>query len=309
MATHLDRWEKDPFFGAAEEVQQSADRMESTYRTLIHASKEPSVWNSDALRRDLRTALGTTKWQLEEFERAVHSSYNRTSTDNTKDRHRDFINAIESQISRVETSWNEHYSPKKPPRPWVKLNEGERKELALFLAGSRTPGGDEQQPAKTRRKQKAEAKEQKFSSHRRAASASADIGSWKITIDDDVGKDENPPRKIPSFSGLLNKLEYSASKLKWPKNGYRKLKQEADSGSLETRQLTRGLEMSKNCPEQCNNKRLHAWCGAIHRLFQRSQYYMLYSCRTQTIFWVIVAFCLFVLIVFHLISSGAKKLS
>ena len=26
MASHFDRWEKDPFFSAAEEVQESADR-------------------------------------------------------------------------------------------------------------------------------------------------------------------------------------------------------------------------------------------------------------------------------------------
>ncbi|KAL4559606.1 hypothetical protein LXL04_031749 [Taraxacum kok-saghyz] len=328
MTSHLDRWEKDPFFHAAEEVQESADRMESTYRTLIHASKEPSVWNSEALRRDLQTALGTTKWQvkskianlnsfpypyliinplleinfiellqLEEFERAVLASYNKTSTDNTKDRHRDFINAIESQISRVETSWNDSFSKGKPPRPWVKLNEGERKELALFLAGSGTTGGGEEQSAKTRRKQKAAAREKKFSGHRRAASASADIGSWKITIDDDVGKDQKTPRKIPSFSGLLNKLEYSASRLKWPKNGYRKLKQESDGGSLETRSLIEGHEISEHCDDHYYDRWLHQWCGAFQRLSQRFQYYILYSCRTQTIFWILVLICLLAMFV------------
>jgi hypothetical protein len=39
--------------------------MESTYRTWIHAKKETSnMWNSEELRRDLQTALGTTKWQV-----------------------------------------------------------------------------------------------------------------------------------------------------------------------------------------------------------------------------------------------------
>ena len=38
--------------------------MESTYRTLIHALKEPSAWNTEELKRDLRTALGTAKWQV-----------------------------------------------------------------------------------------------------------------------------------------------------------------------------------------------------------------------------------------------------
>lgn len=91
-----------------------------------------------------------------------------------------------------------------------------------------------------------EAKDAKFSGHRRAASASADIGSWKITVGDDVsprGKKQYPPRKIPSFSGLLNTLE-SASKMKWPKNGYMKLKlidqrQELDAKLSEIQPLTR----------------------------------------------------------------------
>jgi len=40
-------------------------RMESTHRTWLHASKDASGgWNADELRRDLRTALGTTKWQV-----------------------------------------------------------------------------------------------------------------------------------------------------------------------------------------------------------------------------------------------------
>lgn len=76
-------------------------------------------------------------------------SYDKKSTDDTKDRHRDFINAMESQISRVESSWNDSsVSTGKPPRPWVRLDEGERRELALFLSGSATAG--DEQPAKTR---------------------------------------------------------------------------------------------------------------------------------------------------------------
>nr|GEU61568.1 syntaxin/t-SNARE family protein [Tanacetum cinerariifolium] len=290
--------------------------MESTYRTLIHASKEPSVWKSEALQRDLRTSLGTTKWQLEEFERAVVLSYDKNSTDDMKDRHRDFISAMESQISRVESSWNDSsVSTGKPPRPWVRLDEGERRELALFLSGSTTPG--DEQPAKTRssdeqrgrRKNKVEAKEDKFLGHRRAASTS-DIRAWNITVDNDNvsphEKIEKPSRKMPSFSGLLNTLEY-ASKLKWPKNGYTKLSQEADDRSSETRPLTRGVKeihVMSTRPEHCDdhyNKRLHGWYGAIQRQLQRSQNYMLYSRRTQVILSVLVIICLLALVVFRLI--------
>ncbi|KAL8261121.1 hypothetical protein R6Q59_025170 [Mikania micrantha] len=302
MASHLDQWERDPFFRAAEEVQESADRMESTYRTFIHASKEPSVWNSDALRRDLRTAIGTTKWQLEEFERAVISRYGKNSGDDTKERHRDFINAMENQISRVENSWNDSSgSAGKPPRPWVRLDERERKELALFLSGSKSPGAEQSanrfnDEHRGGRKQKVDAKD-KFSGHRRTASASADICSWKINVDNDNffsdGKIEKPHRKMPSFSGLLNTLE-SASKLKWPNNGYMKLSQEPDVGSL-TRVVKASHERSNSCPEHCDDrydKRLYGRYGANQRQYQRSQYYMLYSRRYQVIFWFLLFICL-----------------
>jgi len=73
MATSFDRWEKDPFFLAAEEVQESADRMESVYRIWV---QERSGGDLEAagvtgggptaaeLRRELHTALGTAKWQV-----------------------------------------------------------------------------------------------------------------------------------------------------------------------------------------------------------------------------------------------------
>lgn len=71
MATCFDRWEKDPFFLAAEEVQESTDRMESVYRRWIHERKEASnpengasVEISGDLVRELRTVLGTAKWQV-----------------------------------------------------------------------------------------------------------------------------------------------------------------------------------------------------------------------------------------------------
>ncbi|KAG2371891.1 uncharacterized protein HKW66_Vig0240120 [Vigna angularis] len=75
MASSFDRWEKDPFFNAVEEVQESANMMESTYRIWLHATKDvSSMWNSDEVCRDLHIALGTAKWQLEVFERAVMSN-------------------------------------------------------------------------------------------------------------------------------------------------------------------------------------------------------------------------------------------
>lgn len=198
--------------------------------------------------------------QLEEFGRAVRSSYpSSSSADDAKDRHRDFIIAIENQIRKVESCLNEStVSQGKPPLPWVRLDEGERNELALFLSGpssssiSRTfrkvhgnyQGVQNLQEADRQTSNECSRssshlvelaqvgdEDEKFPGHRRTASAGADIGSWKIVVADDVlphdsssVKPDPPPRKIPSFSGFLNTMESSMSQLKWSKNGYKKLK-------------------------------------------------------------------------------------
>lgn len=213
--------------------------------------------------------------QLEEFERAVKSSYVRNSVDDAKDRHREFIVAIEDQISKIENSLQESsLSEGKVLHPWVRLDEGECNELALFLSGPST--SEDKNPSKSHGKDSEtlqvsdkelapacsktsihsaergsqETREEKALGHRRTASASADIGAWKISVFDDgyVPSSSNlqpnqPVRKIPSLSGFLNSME-TVSKLKWPKNGCRKCKavdcnQEADSALLRTAQLNR----------------------------------------------------------------------
>lgn len=328
MTSNFQRWEKDPFFPAAEEVQESADRMESTYRTLVHALKEPSAWNTEELRRDLRTAHGIAKWQLEEFQRAVEQSYNKLSCNDAKTRHSDFITAMESQISKVERCLDESaVATGKPPRPWVRLNEGESKELALFLSGS--PSYCNEKAAEVcsindqRQKQDVVdqsapectenlSQENKFSKHRRTASAGADIGAWNIVVAEDVSvngvveKTQQPPRKVPSLSGFLNTME-SASKLQWSKNGYRKLKP-VDHKLPESQPASRGInacyEKSKSCLESdddCYQKQLYGWSGAIQRQLQRSQYYVQYNRPTQMVFWVLVLIFLFAIVTVHVI--------
>nr|CAB3465097.1 unnamed protein product [Digitaria exilis] len=81
MAEGFGRWESDPLFPAAECVQDSADRMEGVYRLLLHERKAMQDSTSDAkfhapiqYERDVITALGTTKWQLEQFEREVNAA-------------------------------------------------------------------------------------------------------------------------------------------------------------------------------------------------------------------------------------------
>nr|XP_043618494.1 uncharacterized protein LOC122590224 [Erigeron canadensis] len=306
MGSHFEQWEKDPFFTAAEEVQESADRMESSYRTLIHALKEPNLWKVEELKRDLRIALGTAKWQLDEFEKAVGKSYSKLSCNDTKTRHREFITAMEIQVSKVEKCLDESAgSTGKPPRPWVHLNEGESDELALFLSGkpAEVCVGDDQSTSECLKDNG-----NKFSKHRRTASADADIGTWIIAVGDDVsvnGVDEKTelPRKIPSYSGFLNTME-SAAKLPWSKNGYRKLKFVDHAKLPETQPVSRGInacyERSKSCLEtddDCYQKQLYGWYGAIQRQVQRSQYYVQYGRSTQMVFWVLVLILLFVVTV------------
>lgn len=76
---------------------------------------------------------------MEEFERAVCLSYRNNSDDVTITRHREFVSAIEDQISRVETALKESLEVEgKKPFRWVNLDKEECDDLAHFLSG--TPG-------------------------------------------------------------------------------------------------------------------------------------------------------------------------
>ncbi|MED6132237.1 hypothetical protein PIB30_017314 [Stylosanthes scabra] len=322
MASSFHRWEKDPFFTAAEQVQESADRMESAYRTWIHAKKDAcSPWNSDELCRDVQTALGTAKWQLDEFQKAVTLSYSNSSPEDARNRHQDFISAIVGKITKVEHSLNESLHPgSKAPLPWVRLDEGERNELAMFLSGvpeaeGRSVGRDREDPQSTSGRGSALEVENKSPGHRRAASADAHVSSWKIAVSDDLQQRNNPNgssgamHKVASLSGFVSSME-SVSKLKWPKNGYKKLKagkhhQESENALLPSAQLNGGLkscyERSKSyldgCDE-CYDKQLYGWYGSIQRQLQRSQYQMQYSRPVKLTMWIVILLCMIVFIAF-----------
>ncbi|XP_010447747.1 PREDICTED: uncharacterized protein LOC104730294 [Camelina sativa] len=141
VANSFDLWQKDVFFSAAEEVQESADIMESAYRLWIKEKRQgpPRVSvDSDELCKELQAALSTAKCQLEEFERAVRLSHGNCRDDTTLTRHKQFVTAIENQIYRVESSLQEALSEngKQQPLRWVDLNKEERDDLAMFLSGS-----------------------------------------------------------------------------------------------------------------------------------------------------------------------------
>ncbi|CAN1277348.1 hypothetical protein LINPERPRIM_LOCUS16300 [Linum perenne] len=141
MASSLQKWEADPLFSAAEVVQDSADRMESLYRLLMHDQtllqdnhSDPKLLTAiDYHRRDLVTILETAKWQLEDFERAVNSSAMADKSRSREDviaRHRQFVTAIREQIKLVEARIE---GPSKGKSSWVNLDEQDRDGLALFL--------------------------------------------------------------------------------------------------------------------------------------------------------------------------------
>lgn len=138
VANSFDLWKKDSFFPAAEEVQESADIMESAYRLWVRVRREGlNPEDLDELSWELQTALGTAKWQLDEFERAVRMTHGNRCNDNTTTRHRQFIDAIENQISCVEAALRETFSEEgKQPLRWINLDEEERDDLAMFLSGS-----------------------------------------------------------------------------------------------------------------------------------------------------------------------------
>lgn len=75
---------------------------------------------------------------MEEFGKAVRLSYQHLGgDDNRATRHRQFISAIESQISQVEVALRESYIEEgKQPLRWVNLDEEERDDLAAFLSGT-----------------------------------------------------------------------------------------------------------------------------------------------------------------------------
>ncbi|KAF3325801.1 Syntaxin-61 [Carex littledalei] len=137
VVSSFDQWEKDVFFSAAEEVQESADVMESLYRTW-HQNGTSGICSDDLeeLQRELRAALGTAKWQLEQFQQAIAASHeNYPSEENTISRRKQFISAIKNQIKRVETSVTSNLAKEgKPTFTWVKLEEGDRDDFVSFLS-------------------------------------------------------------------------------------------------------------------------------------------------------------------------------
>ncbi|KAK1324146.1 hypothetical protein QJS10_CPA02g01479 [Acorus calamus] len=135
----FDQWQKDSFFSAAEEVQESTDLMESVYRMWLRGRSDGfDSDHMDELLKELQTALGTAKWQLEEFDRFVRLSHG--MGDKTLARRRQFVAVIENQVSHIEKVIQESLiEDGKQPLRWVQLNDEESNELEVFLSGTSQP--------------------------------------------------------------------------------------------------------------------------------------------------------------------------
>lgn len=147
MSSSFKSWEKDPLFFAAEQVQDAADRLESADRAWMQAKSLPlkALDGSilDFSRRELSTALGIARGQLEEFKKEVSLlntdiQQQQHAEDDTSQRHRQFIDAISNQLSSIKNA----LSSSKDERdlnvlPAVRLRQEESDQLAHFLCGSR----------------------------------------------------------------------------------------------------------------------------------------------------------------------------
>ncbi|KAL0921785.1 hypothetical protein M5K25_008894 [Dendrobium thyrsiflorum] len=330
MASAFHRWEKDPFFYAAEEVQESADRMESAYRRWMHEKEGVEV------RRELHIALGTAKWQLEELERTVrHDDEAVSACEATVTLHNDFVEAISDRIGMVEKTLKESNVKEEAESGLMRvgLDKGERDELALFLSSPCSEGKEvsltllDVEEARSRMDV-----ETSFSlknspyqlndlslgekDHCRIASGTAEVGVLvdSISIEGSSlrlsGEQSNcPPPRLSSVLEL-RAAESSSKPKKWYRNGFRKWKdpsQEAMEESLPLRNhhLSRGMnscyEKSKRCLSDCTDEFYHKhhqdWFGTFQRQLQRSQYQIQYGRPVQMMIWIAVTVLLLFLFV------------
>ncbi|KAL0772751.1 hypothetical protein Bca101_037902 [Brassica carinata] len=100
--------------------------------------KEVLRWRRGSVGKISSTGTFTTLSQppnLDEFQSAVQSSYDNDLKDETRDKHREFTFAMETQVVKIGKS---HKEARKGTPRWVRLDEDDqddRNELTLFLAG------------------------------------------------------------------------------------------------------------------------------------------------------------------------------
>ncbi|CAA6657497.1 unnamed protein product [Spirodela intermedia] len=302
----FDRWEKDPFFAVAEEVQESADRMESIYRRWMHEKKghpklegEEEASGEPELRRELHAALGTAKWQrlrtgdlkcevilyqLEEFDRASRSNGPANETDDdSRKRHSQFVAAIGNQILAVEGALKD-LEIGADARHWFgSMYSIERGEKIPPLAPGSGNGRSEtkginrevridlpKSSVVSNEPGAKDAREERKHGHRRAASVGADLGTWKSSI-----SNEDSPRR-----SLNERPDMPPPKVL------------SFSGLSMAAESTWRINCLSDCGDESYDKQIYGCIGTFQRQLQRSQYQIQYGRPIQVIFWVALAFLL-----------------
>lgn len=127
---------------------------------------------------------------MEEFEKAVRLSYRHLGDDNTANRHRQFITAIESQISQAEAALRESYIEEgKQPLRWVNLDEEERDDLAAFLSGNcETMQNFKDECIEVASSRKSSLREKQVNNEDKNASVNA-FCNWDVSTNKNASKD------------------------------------------------------------------------------------------------------------------------
>ncbi|MCO5582681.1 hypothetical protein L7F22_036580 [Adiantum nelumboides] len=159
MARNFEKLEENPFFAAAEQVQDSADRLDSAFRAWTRAKTLPpedahvTTFYGDVkkgpdvlefYRRELATTFGIAAGQLAELEKDIsclpeaREDEDRFDDDFSK-RHTEFISAISNQInslkSTLSTSTDLRDTDILLSGGRGCLKQAEIDEFALFLSG------------------------------------------------------------------------------------------------------------------------------------------------------------------------------
>lgn len=204
-------------------------------------------------------------------------SYSKSSSDNARNRHQDFITAIKDKIRKIEDSLNES-NPigSKESKPWVCLDEGEKDELALFLSGMPDDEGENEEMSLSLSR-----------GHRRAATA--DIGYCKILVSDDHVDHSNPMHKVSSLSGFLSSMETIS---KWKFNVLDHHHKQTHFAISPNVRFNKGNNATLDSSDECYDKQHYGWCGTIQRQLQRSQYQMQYTGFVRVTVLIVFLLCL-----------------
>ncbi|CAH8296973.1 unnamed protein product [Eruca vesicaria subsp. sativa] len=97
-----------------------------------------------------------------------------------------------------------------------------------------------------------------------------------------------------STSALTGEMEYVSASA----TSYNSPMEDAEAASSQNKSLERDKSCME-CEEDCYDKQLHGWYGALQRQLQRSQYQMRYSKSVQATIWILLLAFLIVVVAVH----------